>query len=67
MITAEQEQKVASLTAKQNRTDIDIDEDTQAMEAARKGMYGKLTRKVIEWIPHKILCKRMNIPGKLRT
>jgi hypothetical protein len=30
-------------------------------EAAAQGMYGRLTREVLEWRPSKLLCKRMNI------
>ena len=31
-------------------------------KAAEMGMFGKLTRKSVEWHPEKILCKRFNIP-----
>ncbi|KAG8274095.1 G patch domain-containing protein 1 [Homalodisca vitripennis] len=38
----------------------DIDQDVK--NAAKCKMFGKLTRRLSEWQPHSILCKRFNIP-----
>lgn len=32
------------------------------IEAAKKGLYGKLTRTEISWRPESLVCKRFNVP-----
>ena len=50
-------QKVPSLP------NLDDENETPAdMKAAQMGMFGKLTRTLLEWHPEKLLCKRFNIP-----
>ena len=36
--------------------------ESDAVQAAKAGMFGVLTREVLEWHPHRVLCKRFNIP-----
>jgi G patch domain-containing protein 1 len=36
--------------------------EPDSVQAARANMFGVLTRQVIEWHPHPVLCKRFNIP-----
>lgn len=36
--------------------------DQDLCSAAKLKMFGKLTRRVSEWQPHSVLCKRFNIP-----
>jgi len=38
-------------------------EESDASKAAKMGMYGKLTREVVEWHPDKVVCKRFNVPN----
>ena len=38
-------------------------DSTDQIKAASMKMFGKLTRDNFEWHPHKILCKRFNIPN----
>ncbi|KDN52316.1 hypothetical protein K437DRAFT_254300 [Tilletiaria anomala UBC 951] len=35
---------------------------TPAQNAARAGVFGKMTRSVEEWVPSRLLCKRFNVP-----
>jgi len=42
--------------------DEDDNETASDMKAAQMGMFGKLTRTLLEWHPEKLLCKRFNIP-----
>lgn len=37
------------------------EEDADMIEAAKSKMYGKLTRRITDWSPSSLLCKRMNI------
>jgi len=46
---------------KTDLTDFETDKSDDT-EAAKIGMYGKLTRTVLEWYPDKLVCKRFNIP-----
>ena len=47
----------------ENKTSSETDSDKpDDVKAAKLGMYGKLTRTIIDWYPDKILCKRFNIP-----
>lgn len=39
---------------------VDVDQDVK--DAAKMKMFGRLTRRIGEWQPHSILCKRFNIP-----
>ncbi|KAK9502703.1 hypothetical protein O3M35_011417 [Rhynocoris fuscipes] len=38
-----------------------VGEDPDMVEAAKSKMFGKLTRKITDWSPCSLLCKRMNI------
>jgi len=38
-----------------------LSEETPKQNAARLGMYGPLTRELKEWVPARLLCKRMGI------
>ena len=57
IITTDNENKHENKTS--SETDSDKSDD---VKAAKLGMYGKLTRTIIDWYPDKILCKRFNIP-----
>lgn len=35
---------------------------SERQEAARLGMFGKMTRDNVEWKPESLLCKRFNVP-----
>lgn len=43
-------------------TVILLQPESDAVQAARADMFGILTRQVEEWHPHRILCKRFNVP-----
>lgn len=36
--------------------------ESDAVQAAKADMFGVLTRQVEEWHPHRIVCKRFNVP-----
>ena len=41
---------------------ITLQLESDAVQAAKADMFGILTRQVEEWHPHRVLCKRFNIP-----
>ena len=43
-------------------TTILLQPESDALQAAKADMFGILTRQVEEWHPHRVLCKRFNIP-----
>ena len=36
--------------------------EPDSVQAARANLFGVLTRQVLEWHPHRVLCKRFNVP-----
>jgi len=50
----------ALLLTSRNATPLDVEDSAE--NAARAGMFGKLTRSRAEWRPDKIICKRFNVP-----
>ena len=36
--------------------------EPDSVQAARANLFGVLTREVVEWHPHRVLCKRFNVP-----
>ena len=36
--------------------------ESDAVQAAKAGMFGILTRETQDWHPHRLLCKRFNVP-----
>ncbi|XP_067933246.1 G patch domain-containing protein 1-like [Watersipora subatra] len=50
-----------------SKVSVRVDEEAEDLlddkkEAVRMSMFGKLTRETYEWHPHRLLCKRFNIP-----
>ena len=41
---------------------VTLQPESDAVQAAKADMFGILTRQVEEWHPHRVLCKRFNIP-----
>ena len=39
-----------------------VQSSSDAVDAAKMDMFGVMTREVMIWYPHKVLCKRFNIP-----
>ncbi|KAN0061433.1 hypothetical protein ACQY0O_006280 [Thecaphora frezii] len=56
---ADQEAKNA---AEEEKREALAEQLTPAQEAARAGMFGRLTRSVKPWYPARLLCKRFNVP-----
>ncbi len=36
--------------------------ESDAVQAARANMFGALTREIQDWFPHRVVCKRFNVP-----
>jgi len=36
--------------------------EPDSVQAARANLFGVLTREVVEWHPHRVLCRRVNVP-----
>ena len=50
----------SSVSDKKEETVIDEKSDNE--KAAKLGLFGKLTRKIHDWYPSSLLCKRFNVP-----
>jgi len=36
--------------------------ESDAVQAAKANMFGLLTREVQDWHPHRLICRRFNVP-----
>ena len=52
----------ASVTKSKDDDDNDDGEKSDSKNAAKLGLFGKLTRQIHDWHPSSLLCKRFNVP-----